>query len=91
MKAVVWHGPGQISLDEVSDPKIQDPGDAVVRLTISAICGTDLHMIRGTFPGMSDGRVLGHEGVGVVEEVGSDVRAFRPGDRVVVPSTLCCG
>lgn len=91
MKAVAWHGPGQITLDEVPDPTIRERGDAIVRLTMSAICGTDLHMIRGTFPGMSDGRVLGHEGVGVVEEVGPEVRAFRPGDRVVVPSTLCCG
>lgn len=91
MKAVVWHGVGSISLDEVPDPKVERSTDAVVRLTISAICGTDLHMVRGTFPGMAEGTVLGHEGVGVVEEVGNDVRAFRPGDRVVVPSTICCG
>ncbi|MBA8826347.1 threonine dehydrogenase-like Zn-dependent dehydrogenase [Saccharopolyspora lacisalsi] len=91
MKAVVWHDRGKISLDNVADPGIRDRGDAIVRLTMSAICGTDLHMIRGTFPGMVDGTILGHEGVGVVEEVGDDVRNFRPGDRVVVPSTLCCG
>jgi threonine dehydrogenase-like Zn-dependent dehydrogenase len=91
MRAVVWRGPGEIDLAEVPDPKVAEPTDAVVRLTMSAICGTDLHMIRGTFPGMQEGTVLGHEGVGVVEEVGSAVRGFRPGDRVVVPSTICCG
>ncbi|MGH3097380.1 MAG: alcohol dehydrogenase catalytic domain-containing protein [Streptosporangiales bacterium] len=91
MKAVVWHDRGKISLDDVADPALRDPGDAIVRLTMSAICGTDLHMIRGTFPGMGEGTVLGHEGVGIVEEAGPQVRGFRPGDRVVVPSTVCCG
>ncbi|WP_433506991.1 alcohol dehydrogenase catalytic domain-containing protein [Pseudonocardia halophobica] len=91
MKAVVWNGPGDIALSDVPDPTPRDPGDAVVRLTVSVICGTDLHMIRGTMPGMRPGTVLGHEGVGVVEEVGAGVRAFRPGDRVVIPSTICCG
>ncbi|RTL67802.1 MAG: glutathione-dependent formaldehyde dehydrogenase [Pseudonocardiaceae bacterium] len=91
MKAVVWNGPGDIALTDVDDPAPTEGGDAVVRLTASAICGTDLHMVRGTMPGMREGTVLGHEGVGVVEEVGPSVRAFRPGDRVVVPSTICCG
>lgn len=91
MRAVVWQAPGEIEFAEVPDPRIEQPTDSVVRLTLSAICGTDLHMIRGTMPGMRPGTVLGHEGVGVVEEVGSSVRAFRPGDRVVIPSTLCCG
>lgn len=91
MKAVVWHGVGVISLDDVPDPTVKESTDAVVRLTTSAICGTDLHMIRGTLPGMVEGTILGHEGVGVVEEVGGDVRGFRPGDRVVVPATICCG
>lgn len=91
MKAVVWHGPGQITLDEIPEPRLQDPGDAIVRLTMSAICGTDLHMVRGTMPGMQDGTVLGHEGVGLVEEVGPGVRNLRPGDRVVIPSTIACG
>lgn len=91
MKAVVWHGIGDIRLDEVPDPKVQDRYDAVVRLTTSAICGTDLHFVRGTMPGMREGRVLGHEGVGIVEEVGTAVRNLRPGDRVVVPSTVACG
>jgi threonine dehydrogenase-like Zn-dependent dehydrogenase len=70
MKAVVSHGIGDIRLDDVPEPKIEQPADAIVRLTASAICGTDLHMIRGTLPGMVPGTILGHEGVGVVEEVG---------------------
>jgi threonine dehydrogenase-like Zn-dependent dehydrogenase len=91
MKAVVFHGVGDIRLDDVPDPKLQEPTDAIVRLTAIAICGTDLHMIRGTLPGMKKGTVLGHEGVGVVEKVGKDVRNLKPGDRVVIPSTICCG
>lgn len=91
MKAVVFHGPGDIRLDEVPKPKIKDKTDAVVRLTLSAICGTDLHFIRGTLPGVKSGTVLGHEGVGIVESVGEDVRNFRPGDRVLIPSTIGCG
>lgn len=91
MKAVVWHGIGDIRLDDVPKPKIQHPTDAIVRLTASAICGTDLHFIRGTFAGMKPGTILGHEGVGVVEEVGKDVRNFNIGDRVVIGSTLACG
>ena len=91
MKAVVWHGVGDIRLDEVADPKIQEPTDAIVRVTTSAICGTDLHLVRGTMPGMLPGTVLGHEAVGVVEETGSAVRGFAPGDRVVVCSTMSCG
>src|SRR3954453_1398061 len=91
MKAVVFHGIGDIRLDRVADPKIKDENDAIVRLTASAICGTDLHMVRGTFPGIKPGTILGHEGVGVVEEVGKGVRNLRAGDRVVIPSTIACG
>lgn len=91
MKAVVFHGVGDIRLDDVPEPKIKDPTDAIVRITASAICGTDLHMIRGTFPGMRPGTILGHEGVGVVEEVGPDVRNLTRGDRVVIASTIACG
>ncbi len=91
MKAVVFHDVGDIRLDDVEDPKIQEPTDAIVRLTSSAICGTDLHMVRGTMAGMVPGTILGHEGVGVVEEVGSGVRNLIPGDRVVIPSTVGCG
>jgi threonine dehydrogenase-like Zn-dependent dehydrogenase len=91
MKAVVFRGVGDIRLEDVPELKIQKPNDAIVRLTASAICGTDLHMIRGTMPGMIPGTILGHEGVGVVEEVGGAVRNFKPGDRVVIPSTIGCG
>src|SRR5881397_1486829 len=91
MKAIVFHGVGNIRLDEVPEPKIQEPTDAIVRLTASAICGTDLHMVRGTMPGMVPGTILGHEGVGVVEEIGTGVRNLSPGDRVVIPSTIGCG
>lgn len=91
MKAVVFHGPGDIRLDDVDEPRIEAPTDAIVRITASAICGTDLHMVRGTMPGMKPGTILGHEGVGVVEEVGDDVRNLAPGDRVIIPSTIACG
>ncbi len=91
MKAVVWHDIGDIRLDDVPEPKIEQPTDAVVRLTASAICGTDLHFVRGTMSGMVPGTILGHEGVGVVEQVGDEVRNFAPGDRVVICSTIACG
>jgi threonine dehydrogenase-like Zn-dependent dehydrogenase len=91
MKAVVFHAVGDIRLEEVKDPIIKEDFDAIVRLTASAICGTDLHMVRGTMPGMQSGTILGHEGVGIVEEVGPGVRNLSPGDRVVIPSTLGCG
>src|SRR5947207_7843582 len=91
MKAVVFHGIGDIRLDNIKEPKIQDDYDAIVRMTASAICGTDLHFVRGTVPGMQEGTVLGHEGVGVVEEVGKGVRNVKPGERVVIPSTIACG
>ena len=91
MRAVVFHGVGDIRVDDVPDPQIREPNDAIVRLTASAICGTDLHFVRGTMPGMRPGTVLGHEGVGIVEEVGRNVRNLRPGDRVVIASTIGCG
>jgi threonine dehydrogenase-like Zn-dependent dehydrogenase len=91
MKAVVWHGVGDIRLDDVDEPRIQEPTDAIVRLTASAICGTDLHLVRGTVVEMKPGTILGHEGVGVIEEVGADVRNFTVGDRVIIPSTIACG
>jgi threonine dehydrogenase-like Zn-dependent dehydrogenase len=91
MRAVVFHGLGDVRLDKVSDPKIQKPTDAIVRLTSSAICGTDLHMVRGTLTDMRPGTILGHEGVGTVEEVGTAVRNLKAGDRVVIASTIGCG
>src|SRR4051794_19223521 len=91
MKAVVFHGIGDIRLDEVAEPELEEPTDAIVRLTVSAICGTDLHFVRGTFSGLKEGRVLGHEGVGVVERIGPLVRNLEVGDRVIIPSTIGCG
>ena len=91
MKAVVWQGVGDIRLEDVAEPRIEKPTDAIVKLTASAICGTDLHMVRGTMSGMRPGTILGHEGVGVVEEVGSAVRNLKQGDRVLIPSTIACG
>lgn len=91
MKAVVFHGVGDIRLEKVPDPEIENPKDAVVLITASAICGTDLHLVRGTVPGMEPGTILGHEAVGIIEELGDDVRNFSIGDRVVIPSTISCG
>lgn len=91
MKAVVFRGVGDIRLEDVQEPTLQEPTDAIVRITASAICGTDLHFVRGTFSGLESGTVLGHEAVGIVEEVGPDVRNLNAGDRVVIPSTIACG
>jgi threonine dehydrogenase-like Zn-dependent dehydrogenase len=91
MKAVVFHAVGDIRVDDVPEPTIQDPTDALVRLTASAICGTDLHFVRGSMSGMKPGTILGHEGVGVIEELGGDVRNLEVGDRVVICSTIGCG
>lgn len=91
MKAVVFHGPGDVRLEKVEDPIIEQPTDAIVRLTASAICGTDLHFVRGTVPGVETGTILGHEGVGVIEELGPGVRNFSVGQRVVIASTIACG
>ncbi len=91
MKAVVFRGIGDIAVEDVPEPRIEQPTDAIVRLTSSAICGTDLHFIRGTFSGMEPGTILGHEGVGVIEALGDMVRNLTVGDRVVIPSTVACG
>jgi threonine dehydrogenase-like Zn-dependent dehydrogenase len=91
MKAIVFHAVGDIRLDEVPEPEIKEPTDALVRLTASAICGTDLHFVRGTFSGLKEGRILGHEGVGIVERIGPLVRNLNVGDRVIIPSTIACG
>jgi threonine dehydrogenase-like Zn-dependent dehydrogenase len=91
MRAVVFHGVGDIRLDNVPEPTLQRSEDAIVRLTSSAICGTDLHFVRGTMAGVAPGRILGHEGVGVVEELGERVRNFDLGQRAVICSTIGCG
>lgn len=91
MKAVVYHGPGQFSLEDKPKPTIQASTDAVVRITKTTICGTDLHILKGDVPTCTDGRILGHEGVGVVEEVGAGVSNFKVGDPVLVSCITSCG
>jgi threonine dehydrogenase-like Zn-dependent dehydrogenase len=91
MKAVIWNGTKDIRVERVPDPQIVNPRDAIVRVTATAICGSDLHIYGGYIPMMEPGDVLGHEFMGIVEEVGPEVTALRPGDRVVVPFTISCG
>jgi threonine dehydrogenase-like Zn-dependent dehydrogenase len=91
MKAVVWHGTHDVRVERVKDPEILNPRDAIVRVTASAICGSDLHLYNGFMPTMKPGDILGHEFMGIVEEVGSRVHNLRPGDRVVVPFSIACG
>ncbi len=90
MRAVVFRAVGEVGVDDLPDPSIEEPGDAVVDVTLTAVCGSDLHAYHGKLP-MVSGESLGHEGVGVVREVGQSVRSFAPGDRVVLPFGICCG
>ena len=91
MKALTWHGRSDVRYETVPDPTIVDPTDAIVRITSTAICGSDLHLYDGFLPFMEPGDVLGHEPMGIVEEVGSEVRRIKKGDRVVVPFSISCG
>jgi threonine dehydrogenase-like Zn-dependent dehydrogenase len=91
MKAVTWHGKRDVRVDNVPDPTIQEPTDAVVRITTTNICGSDLHLYEVLGPFMGEGDILGHEPMGIVEEVGPEVTHVQPGDRVVLPFTICCG
>ncbi|MFM0080676.1 zinc-dependent alcohol dehydrogenase family protein [Paraburkholderia sediminicola] len=91
MKALVYHGPGKKSLDERPIPKLAAPGDAIVKMTRTTICGTDLHILKGDVPTCEPGRILGHEGVGIVQEVGAAVSAFKQGDRVLISCISSCG
>ena len=91
MKALCWHGKGDVRIDTVPDPKIEEPRDAIVKITSTAICGSDLHLLDGYMPTMESGDVLGHEFMGEVVEVGPGVRDRRVGDRVVVNSFIACG
>ncbi len=91
MKALVFQGPGRMDWQEVPDPVTKDPGDAIVRVDVVTICGTDLHILKGDVPEVTAGRVLGHEAVGTVVETGSDVRTVRPGDRVLISCISACG
>lgn len=90
MKALVFHQPGKVSVDNVPDPKIKNPEDVILRVTATAICGSDLHIYNGFVP-QKEPMVMGHEFMGVVEETGSGVTALKPGDRVVVPFPIACG
>lgn len=91
MKALCWHGTGDVRVDTVPDPKLADPRDAIIKITASGICGSDLHLLNGLMPTMKSGDVLGHEPMGVVVEVGAAVKNLKVGDRVVVPFTISCG
>ncbi|MFZ6686284.1 zinc-dependent alcohol dehydrogenase family protein [Undibacterium sp. SXout11W] len=91
MKALVYHGPGKKSLDECPKPEIIDPTDAIVKVTKTTICGTDLHILKGDVATCKPGRILGHEGVGIIEKVGSSVSAFKTGDRVLISCISACG
>lgn len=86
MKAITLHGPGDVRVESVPDPRIVDPTDAVLRITTSAVCGSDLHQYHGRVAGLDPGVVMGHEFMGVVEEVGPAVRQIRKGDRVLAPA-----
>lgn len=91
MKAVVWHGKEDIRVDNVPDPIIQESTDAIVRITSTAVCGSDLHLYSKLSPIMRSGDIIGHEPMGIVEEVGRDVEHIKPGDRVVIPFNISCG
>lgn len=91
MRALCWHGKGDVRVDQVPDPQIQEATDAIIRVTAAAICGSDLHLYGGLVPSMKEGDVLGHETMGIVVEVGSEVTRLKKGDRVVVPFNIACG
>ena len=91
MKAVCWMGKSKLETLEVPDPRILNPRDAIIRVTRTAICGSDLHLFDGFIPTMESGDILGHEFMGIVEEVGPGVTNLKRGDRVVVPFTIACG
>ena len=91
MKALVYHGPGKKAWEEVPNPTIQDPTDAIVQIETTTICGTDLHILKGDVPAVTDGRILGHEGVGVVTEVGAECTKVKVGDRVIISCVTKCG
>jgi threonine dehydrogenase-like Zn-dependent dehydrogenase len=91
MKAICWHGKNNVSVEQVPDPEIINPRDAIIRVTLSAICGSDIHLYDGYIPSMVDGDILGHEFMGEVVEVGSAITNLRRGDRVVIPFPISCG
>ena len=90
MKAVTWHGKQDVRVDNVPDPTIQEPNDAIVRITTTNICGSDLHLYNVLGPFIDEGDILGHEPMGIVEEVGPEVTQIKAGDRVVLPFNVSC-
>jgi len=90
MKALVYHGPGKHAWEHKPRPSIQEPGDAIVRITTTTICGTDLHILKGDLPLVTEGRILGHEGIGVIEQVGTAVSQFHVGDKVIISCVTAC-
>lgn len=91
MKALVYYGPMDVRIDDKPQPTIQHPEDIVLRITSTAICGSDLHLYHGTIPGMQPGQTLGHEFMGIVEEAGPEVHEVKVGDKVVIPFNISCG
>jgi threonine dehydrogenase-like Zn-dependent dehydrogenase len=91
MQALVWDGKRDVRVEQVPDPRIEQSTDAIVRVTTTAICGSDLHLYEILGPFLDAGDILGHEPMGIVEEVGSEVSGLRPGDRVVIPFNISCG
>jgi threonine dehydrogenase-like Zn-dependent dehydrogenase len=91
MRALTWQGNEHVEITDVPDPQIQEPNDVLIRVTSTAICGSDLHLYGVLGPFLKPGDVLGHEAMGIVEEVGADITRLRPGDRVVVPFNISCG
>jgi threonine dehydrogenase-like Zn-dependent dehydrogenase len=91
MKAVTWHGKRDVRVEDMPDPAIKEPNDAVIKVTSSGICGSDLHLYEVLGPFMAEGDILGHEPIGIVEEVGSAITGLKPGDRVVIPFNIACG
>src|ERR1700679_2844004 len=90
MHALVYHGRSKPSWESHRRPKLQDPTDAIVRISTSTICGTDLHILKGDLPAVAEGRILGHEGIGVIEQVGTGVTEFRVGDKVIISCITAC-
>ena len=91
MKAVVYHGPGKRAWEEVPDATILEPTDVIARVDTTTICGTDLHILKGDVPEVEEGRILGHEAIGTITEVGSAVTDLKVGDRIIIPAVTNCG
>jgi len=91
MRALCWHGANNVKVDTVPDPKILNPHDVIIKVTSTAICGSDLHIYNGYIPTMKSGDILGHEFMGKIVEIGSSIKNLEIGDRVVIPFTISCG